>query len=791
MVFKNNNQSGLEQIFAWFKQLNDKKVLNFKLGDALYVSFLFVSLLVFITLMYPSGISYQYSNLKVGMIAPEKITAPFTFPILKTEDELKEEQRQVTISIKDVFKRDPNVEKIELVKFEAFREEVLNNAGLFQQYNTLMDSLPEDLNLKIDSLLYSWRTKFNLILNKRSIPFLAEILQKKRFTTFIKGIEDIFIDVYSKGIIDVPRYELVAEEIVVREENKENILGPRDFFHLEEALYHIKRKSTSTFQEDQYVELVDALTGAFVKPNLFFQPEITKKRRQDALKNIPTTRGFVYEGQLIVDKGEIITQEIYNMLRSLSVAQAEKGATYGGSGQFLFKFGQYIFNAILLMILVFYIAVFRPEKYRNPKTIFLLYLLFVIQFSLNYLFLHILNWPTLSLPLVILPILASMLIDSGSAFVATIISSFFTSGLLGFDIHFAIYTFFPGVAAIYSTRRLRKRSDTLRAVVIVLLAYAITYISLGLLRFETLREISRQMILPMAVIVISMFIVYMLIIVFERFFDATTDISLLELSDLNHPLLKELSVKSPGTFHHSLMMGNMAESAALAIRANPLLARVGCYYHDIGKMLRPEYFVENQLGAENRHESLQPNISALILKKHVLEGLELAEKHNLPSAVKSFIPEHHGTSVMTFFYHKAVEKYGEENVNKDDYRYPGPKPQSKETAIAMLADICEASVRALKNPDTVKIKQQIDDVIKAKFTDGQFDECNLTLRDLTKVSDAFLTILRGSVHERIEYPKDSPDESVKEDQMTLPAQQSKQVELNEKKKQKGSTDDQK
>ncbi len=743
-----------KKFLLFIQGITERDFKGFKIGDIIYKSILFVSFLIFISLMYPSGISYQYSNLKVGMISPQKITAPFTFPILKTEEELKEEKRQVFASVKDVFKKDNSVANIELIKFDNFKKEILENRKLIDTFSSYKDSIPHDINLRMDSLLYAWRTKYNLVINKRSIVFLSRLIKTRRFESFFSAIKNMISEVYKKGIIDIPRYELVSEEISVKDGKKEYIAGPRDFFHLEEASYYIKRKSTATFQNNDYVILIDAFIRAFVKPNLFYQQEETQRRRKVALANIPTTRGFVYEGQLIVDKGEIVTPEIYNMLHSLAVAQAEKGATFGSSGNFLFNLGKYIFNAILILILAFYIRVFRPEKFKNPSTLFLLYIIFVMQFGIDYLFLHVLHWPPLSLPLVLLPILISMLIDSGTAFSSVIIASFFTAGMLGLDIHFALYSFFPGVAAIYSTRRLRKRSDTLRAAVIVILAFLVTYFSLNAMRFTSLPDMAKEAVIPLVVTGISMIAVYMLIIIFEQLFDLTTDITLLELSDLNHPLLKQLSVKSPGTFHHSLIMGNMAEAAAMEIGANPLLARVGCYYHDIGKMLRPEYFVENQLGAENRHESLQPNMSALILKKHVLEGLELADKYNLPSAVKNFIPEHHGTSIMQYFYNKAKEMFGEENVNEEDYRYPGPKPQTKETAIAMLADVSEAAVRSLKIPDGVKIKQTIEDLIKSKFVDGQFDECNLTLRELNKIAEAFVKILRGSYHERIEYPKE-------------------------------------
>ncbi|MCI0473777.1 MAG: HDIG domain-containing protein, partial [Ignavibacteria bacterium] len=231
---------------------------------------------------------------------------------------------------------------------------------------------------------------------------------------------------------------------------------------------------------------------------------------------------------------------------------------------------------------------------------------------------------------------------------------------------------------------------------------------------------------------------------------------LIELADFNQPLLRELSSKAPGTFHHSIVMGNLAEEAAAAIGANRILARVGCYYHDIGKIAKPDYFVENQMERKNKHESLNPNLSTKIIIAHVKEGVELARKHKLPPEVIDFIPMHHGTTLVSFFYRKAQETADE---NKEDifdyiYRYPGPKPQTKETAIAMLADTVEASTKAIEDPTAKKLEDKIDEIIKKRFIEGELDECELTLRDLSKIKRSFLKILVGIYHQRIKYPEE-------------------------------------
>jgi hypothetical protein len=239
---------------------------------------------------------------------------------------------------------------------------------------------------------------------------------------------------------------------------------------------------------------------------------------------------------------------------------------------------------------------------------------------------------------------------------------------------------------------------------------------------------------------------------FESLFGITTDLTLLELSDLNHPLLKRLALEAPGTYHHSITVGNLCEAAAKSIGANPLLARVGAYFHDIGKIEIPEYFVENQLSVKSRHEALTPTMSALILSSHVKRGRALGEKEDIPDDVLNFIEEHHGTMVQTYFYNKAVEQCGDPK-DMDKFRYPGPKPQIRETGIAMLADAVEAASRTLEEPKPARINNLIQRIINDRFQSGELNECPLTLRDLAKIKEAFSQVLIAAFHHRIDYPK--------------------------------------
>jgi putative nucleotidyltransferase with HDIG domain len=313
---------------------------------------------------------------------------------------------------------------------------------------------------------------------------------------------------------------------------------------------------------------------------------------------------------------------------------------------------------------------------------------------------------------------------------------------------------FVGLVAIYSVIKIRTRNQIFKAILYILSAYVIVVFTMGTLRYQELEEIGQIFVyylLPNAVL--SPFVTYMMLGVFERLFDVTTDVTLLELSDLNHPLLKDLSVKTPGTFHHSIIVGNLAESAALTIGANSLLARVGSYYHDIGKMEKPEYFVENQKDKNNKHEGLAPNMSAIILSSHVKNGLEMAEKFKLPKLIRDFIPEHHGKNLMSYFYNKAKNETDPKDLNESDYRYPGPSPKSKETAIVMLADTVEAATRTLSNPSAGRLRKQVEELVEQRFLEGELDDSDLTMRDLKGIIDGFMSVLLGIFHQRIEYPK--------------------------------------
>jgi hypothetical protein len=353
--------------------------------------------------------------------------------------------------------------------------------------------------------------------------------------------------------------------------------------------------------------------------------------------------------------------------------------------------------------------------------------------------------------------LLAIIFDSRVAFYGTVTIAFLVGAMRGNDYSIGLVSLVAGAFSVYTVRDISHRTQIFRSIIFIFLGYTIAMLALSIEQFDSFNSIGMALVFATANAVISPVLAYALLLFFEKAFNVTTDLTLVALADLNHPLLQELSERAPGTFHHSVMIGNLAEAAAEAIGANAILAKVGGYYHDIGKMLKPEYFVENQVGNRNRHNRLRARMSALIIASHVREGIELGRERHLPEQIIDFIPQHHGTNRISFFYDKALRQAAKrptkDSIIEEDFRYPGPKPQSKETGIVMLADSVEASTRSLEEMTPQILDRAIDNMIKHRFLEGQLDECELTLRDLSNIREAFLQILIGIHHQRIRYPE--------------------------------------
>ncbi|MDD5005858.1 MAG: HDIG domain-containing protein [Candidatus Omnitrophica bacterium] len=423
-------------------------------------------------------------------------------------------------------------------------------------------------------------------------------------------------------------------------------------------------------------------------------------------------------------------------------------------------------NLILTLLLFFIFAYLEIiESRRTKKTdILQLSFLFTLGFAIAVFFKRYTN---LSVYFVPIPAIAMLTVILFSNLEIALLMSFCLSIFTGFIFHASLYVavvmFLGSLSGVFFAYRIRQRSKIIQAGLAVSVAMVLSLIFIYRIPIAVLPVFYRHLIPAFINGIVSAFIVAGALPIFESLFNLVTNISLLELSDFNHPLLKRLVLEAPGTYHHSLLVGNLAEMAAEAINANALLARVGAYYHDIGKLEKPEYFSENQPEPLSRHEQLKASMSKIVITNHVKDGIGLAKKYKLNSAITQFIEQHHGTSLVFYFYLRALEQTQEQSeIKEDGFRYAGPKPQTKETAIVLLADSVEAACRAVEVPNVQRIEEVVQTVINNKFIDGQLDDCDLTLKDLTKISKIFIHILSAVYHSRVEYPEKKSENNNKE-----------------------------
>lgn len=564
------------------------------------------------------------------------------------------------------------------------------------------------------------------------------------------------------NIADLAKYllQIAPEDIKMIENTSINIA--REITNkpiTEEALLGVYEQTDLKISDIPYSyqakEVVRIITINSIRPNLIYNEEATDKAIKEAIDEVEPVQKTIKVGEIIVREGNRVTPEQISMLEQLGLQRSK--------GYPLTLMGVAVFVLLTFWVIIEFIRRYYKEIYENDKQMLLIGLILVIILLITR-FLTVIkigDQPELNAlmgylaPVAAGSMLLAILLDNRLAFFITIIMSIYV-GLLtnGNQLFYGIAAFMGGTAGIFKVYKLSQTSDLAKSGLFVALINIITITTLSFIS----GTVSLNIVLVGIVIgavngILSAVLMIGALPYLESAFSITSMIKLLELSNPNHYLLKRLLLEAPGTYHHSLMVGNLAEASAEAIGANPLLVRVGSYYHDIGKIKRPEYFVENQRGFDNPHEKIAPALSALIITSHVKEGIELAKEANLPDDIIAFIEQHHGNSLAKYFYNMAMEEDEEGRVSEDSFRYEGPRPQSKEVALVMLADSVEAAVRSLKEPTTASIKEMIDKIIKDKLNDGQLDLCDLTFRDLHTISESFATILEGVYHKRIEYPE--------------------------------------
>lgn len=487
--------------------------------------------------------------------------------------------------------------------------------------------------------------------------------------------------------------------------------------------------------------LASAVVTGALQPNLTVDATATELLRRRAMDSVEPVRARVLRGEIIVRRGEVVTDAHLQKLVAVGLAsQPFSWVRFAGTA---------LAALLLLLVSYAYMRQYQPEIWSSDTLLLVWSLAVVLTAAMARIMVTRFN-PYL-LPAAAGTMLIAVLLRPRLALYTAAFLSLLTAIIAGGDLRLGLVTFIGSTVGVYAIKRISHRTDLVVAGLRVGVATALTVIAVGLAdQLPWYPHLLRDAAYGLGSGVLVGVIAIGMLPYLENLFGLVTPIKLLELSNPGQPLLRRLQMEAPGTYHHSIMVANLAEAAAEAIGADSLLVRVGTYYHDVGKIRRPAFFVENQVGIENPHDKMAPSLSALTVLAHVRDGLEYAHEYRLPQAVATFIPEHHGTSLITYFYHQAVERG--DPVDEEVFRYEGPKPQSRETAIVMVADAVEGASRALTKPTPDRVEQVVRRIIREKLEDGQLDECDLTFRDLDTIAQTFTRLLASMFHPRVEYP---------------------------------------
>jgi cyclic-di-AMP phosphodiesterase PgpH len=725
-----------------------------------------LALTVLLALLFPRGDSIEL-DYKVGAIwSQPDLLAPFSYPILRDNTEYAAEVEQAKKKVYPVFERDPAVGEQLVTKLRSsflVLAEVAAHTG-----SSMPGGGDRPRKIGTDSArIVRLEGQLEIPLSSYDVEALGRLAATRprqggsnQLAEMEQVMAALMQSYLSVGILDKAKTTFVQPEVAVRKGTTEEVVPTARLYDLDNVDKLLERDLAYAFDPDTTsVRLAFNIGRAFLRPNLKFNKTATDQAMAAAAETVPRTLGFVQENERVIRKHERITVETMLKLESLARVKAERGQEYNAPLQF---FGIMGHVAIVVALFGIYLFLFRKRIIGNNRRLALIALIILMEGCFAYLTRE-LNVRAPLEYLILVPaasMLLTIIFDSRVGFYGTVIIAFLVAGIRGNDYSVVLASFVAGALAVYTVRDMKNRTQIFRSLGFIFLGYVLAIVALALERYEAPGVVLEQITLALANAVMSPVLTYGLLIFFERVFKVTTDLTLIELSHFNHPLLRLLAEQAPGTYHHSLTMASLAEAAAAAVGGNEVLARVGAYFHDVGKIVKPTYFVENQKGNRSRHDKLSPRMSSLIIAAHVKDGSALAREYRLPEEVIEFIPMHHGTTRIEFFYDRAlklaqnaVDETKIDEIKDQDYRYPGPKPQTKETGILMLADTIEAAARTLEDPSPQKLEVVIDELVKKRFEEGELDECPLTLKDLTKIKAAFLGVLIGINHARVKYPE--------------------------------------
>ncbi|MDA3886425.1 MAG: HDIG domain-containing protein [Candidatus Delongbacteria bacterium] len=763
------------------------------------ISILLVISIAATVFMLPKGKINEFSNYKIGLLAPEKVISPFDFEILRSDEELQDVRAKIRSTVHPVFIYadtlnlslyrkyskfyksfdDLRAMKINLgiIKdkqnfYSAKRDSLIQNDSIgFIGNKSALDSIVIAFNNELNTSESIFKQKYYLNFKElNELPLLSNKEFRKRVGYFLRRhINDQILNTSKKSIFNRELGKLMV--ISSKDTLVKNINDYNDIERKNEDNLDFLVNNYITDVDNDSLKYWNRIISNFTRPNLIFDNILTERMILIAQNGVPLARGLVNKGEEIVAKNMLITKDIHEKLNSLDrkikeKAQSEISKNFIGKINFRNIGGKTILASLFYIVLIIMLFFNRSEFFCSIKKMTLIFLLILIQliaiyFSARY----IENYSPYLVLMPVTSILIGIFFDLRTAFVGTVITTMLGSLIVGNSYTFVFIPLFSGLLTIYGVNRIRDIFQFIyKTFVYTFFGLLVPAIGFQLLLTTGNNQFGTIFLHCSINAVVTPLLALALLSLIEILFKMPTDITLLQLSDMSRPLLKKLQIEAPGTSHHSIVVGNLAEAAAEAIKANSLLARVGAYYHDIGKTFKPAYFVENQKNIGNKHDKMAPNMSALILSNHVKEGAKLANEYKLPEVIVDFIKTHHGTSRMEFFYNKAVNqaKDPEEKINESIYKYPGPKPQTKETAIVMLSDIVEAKSRTETNANIDRFRQIINEIILERLQTGELDECNLKINDLSKIREAMIPVLAGMYHSRIVYPEKNNETQQKE-----------------------------
>ena len=674
---------------------------RFSYKNLIYKSLIFIATVSVIVYFLPNEGKFNY---QFDINKPWKyglLQASFDFPIYKNDIQVQKEQDSILADYQPYFQIDKEAEKNVLSK-------------LREDYNkTLRHSLPG--------------------------------------TDYVRYIERTLKALYEDGIIagnDLKRME--EDSIIAIRLVDKNVATSRfidQLYTVKEAYEYLLNADTTHYKKKilQQCNLNDYIT-----PNLVYDEEKSEAAQKDLLSNISWANGFVLNGQKIIDRGEIVDEQTYNILESLRKEWEKRSDSV--QEKRLTLAGQILYVGIFLFCFMAYLELFRADYYERKGTLTLLFALIVFFPVLSSIMVEQNLSSIYVVPFAMIPIIVRVFLDSRTAFMAHVTIILLCSITLRFPHEFILLQVVAGMVAIYSLRELSQRSQLLRTALVVFISYALLYFAFELIHEDDLTKLNTRMYIYFMINGILLLFAYPLLFLLEKIFGFTSDVTLVELSNINNSLLREMSEVAPGTFQHSLQMANLAAAAANKIGGKSQLVRTGALYHDIGKMVNPAFFTENQSGV-NPHKSLSYEQSAQVIISHITDGLKLAEKHNLPKVIKDFISTHHGRGLTKYFYISYKNEHPDEEVDQEKFRYPGPNPFTKEQAVLMMADSVEAASRSLPEYTEESISTLVDKIIDTQVSEGYFKECPITFKDIAKVKALFKEKLKTMYHTRISYPE--------------------------------------